>query len=321
MAERRILVFSENQYAINELIGKAKQVATSLGWKVMAMPWGESASSAAKGMDELCKVANSEQYKSDSKAGATALAAAINEYQPGVVLFGATSVGMDIAARVADRLGIGYATWVVDFSIAESSGTVTAKGVMYSGNAIATYEFKSGVALLGTAPGVYEVVEMGDSSPAVFDLAVDLGAPALTILEMKPKAATGARLEEAKFVVDVGQGVKDKADLEPIRELAGMLDGQIACSRPIASDRDWFPEWLGLSGKKIKPELCLTLGISGSIQHIVGIRESRVIASVNNDENAGIFSQADYGIIGDLYEFLPAFKERVKARGVRPAWE
>ena len=321
MAEKRILVFSENPFAIKELIGKAKQVGSSLGWKVMAMPWGDSASSAVQGADELCKVASAEQYKSDSQAGASALAAAIKEYQPGVVLFGATKVGMDIAARVADRLGLGYATWVVDFSVAESSGSVTAKGMMYSGNAVATYEFKGGAALLGTVPGVYEAADLGASTPVEYDLAVDLGAPTLKILEMKPKAATGARLEEAKFVVDVGQGVKERSDLDAVKELATMLDGQMACSRPIASDRDWFPEWLGLSGKKIKPELCLTLGISGSIQHIVGIRESRVIASVNNDENAGIFSQADYGIIGDLYEFLPAFKERVKARGVKPAWE
>ena len=321
MAEKRILVFSENPYALKELLGKASQVAGSLGWKVMAMPWGDQALAAAQGMDELCKVSNAQEYKSDSQAGAAALSAAIKEYQPGVVLFGATKVGMDVAARVADRLQVAYATWVVDFSIAESTGSVTAKGVMYSGNAIATYEFKSGVALLGTAPGVYEAVEAGSSNPVVYDLAVDFGAPTLKILEMKEKAATGARLEEAKLVVDVGQGVKEKSDLDSIRELAEMLDGQLACSRPIASDRDWFPEWLGLSGKKIKPELCLTLGISGSIQHIVGIRESRVIASVNSDENAGIFSQADYGIIGDLYEFLPAFKERLNARGVKPSWE
>ena len=91
-------------------------------------------------------------------------------------------------------------------------------------------------------------------------------------------------------------------------------------SRPVSSDRDWLPEWLGLSGAKIKPELCLTLGISGAIQHIVGIRDSRVIAAVNNDEDAAIFTQADIGIVADLYEFLPALMERFKARGIRPAW-
>jgi electron transfer flavoprotein alpha subunit len=320
MAEKRILVFSENPYALKELLGKAKQVAEGIGWKVMAMPWGDTAMAAAAGMDELCKVAGAQEHLSDSKAGASALSAAIEAYSPGLVLFGATKTGMDIAARVADRLQLGYATWIIDFSIADT-GAVTAKGQIYSGNAIATYAFNSSPALLGTVPGVYEAVAAASSDPVVYDLSVDFGDSALTVLEMKPKMATGARLEEAKFVVDVGQGVKEKSDLEPIRDLAKMLDGQVACSRPIASDRDWFPEWLGLSGKKIKPELCLALGISGSIQHVVGIRESRVIAAVNNDENSGIFTQADYGIIGDLYEFLPAFKERIQARGVRPAWE
>ena len=103
--------------------------------------------------------------------------------------------------------------------------------------------------------------------------------------------------------------------------MADLLDGQLACSRPIASDRDWFPEWLGLSGAKIKPELCLTVGVSGAIQHIVGIRDSRIIAAVNNDEGAAIFAQADYGVVADLYEFVPALIERIKARGIRPAWQ
>jgi len=99
-----------------------------------------------------------------------------------------------------------------------------------------------------------------------------------------------------------------------------MLDGQLACSRPIASDRDWFPEWLGLSGAKIKPELCLTVGVSGAIQHIVGIRDSHLIAAVNTDEGAAIFSQADYGVVADLYEFIPALMERIKARSIHPVW-
>jgi electron transfer flavoprotein alpha subunit len=80
-------------------------------------------------------------------------------------------------------------------------------------------------------------------------------------------------------------------------------------------------EWLGLSGAKIKPELCLTVGISGAIQHVIGIRDSRVVAAVNNDEDAAIFTQADIGVVADLYEFLPVLIERLRARGARPTWE
>lgn len=313
MSEKTVLVFSESPFALKEILGKAKKVAA----KVVAMPWGDEAAAATAGADEVCLVKGAQAHKSDSQAAAKALVAAVKEYQPAAVLFGATKLGMEIASRAAESAKAAYATWVVDFSL---DGAVSAKSMMYSGSGIASMEFKSAVVFLGIAPGVFEAPELS-GSPAVKELAVDFGASALSVLEVKPKAATGARLEEAKLVLDVGQGVKEKADLTMIEDLAATLDGQLACSRPVASDRDWFPEWLGLSGKKIKPELCLTLGISGSIQHIVGIRESRVIASVNIDENAGIFSQADYGVVGDLYEFLPAFKERLKARGVTPAWK
>lgn len=171
---------------------------------------------------------------------------------------------------------------------------------------------------MSAAPGVFEPVERPGKTAQVIPVPLPAAAPRLAILESRPKALSGARLEDASVVVDVGQGVKKPEDLEMIRALADLLEGQIGCSRPVASDRDWFPEWLGLSGKKISPELCLTVGISGSIQHLVGIRDSRLITAVNNDEGAPIFAQADYGVLADLYAFLPVLMERIKARGIQP---
>ena len=121
-------------------------------------------------------------------------------------------------------------------------------------------------------------------------------------------------------MVDIGQGVETEADLELVRSLCNLLGGEMGCTRPIASERDWLPDWLGLSGAKVSPELCLAVGVSGQIQHIVGIRDSRVIAAVNSDENATIFTQADYGVVADLKEFVPVLIDRIKARGVKPAW-
>jgi electron transfer flavoprotein alpha subunit len=118
----------------------------------------------------------------------------------------------------------------------------------------------------------------------------------------------------------VGRGVKKIEDLEMLNVLANLLGGQLSCSRPVSSDRDWFPEWLGLSGAKVKPELCLTIGVSGAIQHVVGIRDSRVIACVNNDENAAIFAQADLGVVADLDEFLPVLVQRLQERDAHPVW-
>ena len=121
------------------------------------------------------------------------------------------------------------------------------------------------------------------------------------------------------MIVDVGQGMKEKADLVMAEELAALFEGQVACTRPVSSERDWFPDWLGLSGKRIHADLCVTLGVSGSIQHVVGIRDAKTIVAVNNDENAGIFSQADYGVVADLHEFVPAFITALRAHSAKLA--
>jgi electron transfer flavoprotein alpha subunit len=139
----------------------------------------------------------------------------------------------------------------------------------------------------------------------------------MTIHEYKEKAAAGVRWEDAPMIVDVGQGMKEKANLVIAEELAALFDGQVACSRPVSSERDWFPEWLGLSGKRVHANLTVTLGISGSIQHVVGIRDSQTIVAVNTDENAGIFAQADYGVVADLHEFTPLFTAALKKRAAK----
>jgi electron transfer flavoprotein alpha subunit len=138
----------------------------------------------------------------------------------------------------------------------------------------------------------------------------------MTVIEDKEKMAAGRRLEDAPVIVDAGMGVKEREDLGMIEELAGLLGGQVACTRPVSSDRDWFPEWLGLSGAQLSPELCITVGVSGAIQHVIGIRDSKLIVAVDNDENSAMLMQADYGVNADLYEFLPALIEAIKARSI-----
>ena len=319
MSSNTILVFSEKQALVKELLGKARQAADSLSWSVAALAFGnENIQLGEIGADSVYTV---EAEVLNPEIAADSLAAAVRQVEPAVVLVGATKLGMETAPRVAERLGAGYAAWVVDFDIDNASHTLTAHCMLYTGTGLATYQFKPGMAILTAAPGVFEGKATAGKSASIVPLQVPASSPRLTILEYKPKPASGSSVEEAMLVVDVGQGVKQREDLQMLQELADILDGQMACSRPIASDRDWFPDWLGLSGAKIKPELCLTVGISGAIQHIVGIRDSRVIAAVNTDEGAAIFAQADYGVVADLYEFIPALIERLKARGIQPAWK
>ena len=97
-----------------------------------------------------------------------------------------------------------------------------------------------------------------------------------------------------------------------LQGLAEVLGGQVGCSRPLVEDRKWFSEWIGLSGHKVKPKLYIACGISGVIQHVAGIRDSKVIVAINKDPEAPIFEIADYGVVGNLYEVLPALKEALK---------
>ncbi len=318
MSSNTFLVFSEKTSLLQELLGEARRQAAALGWKVAAVGLGKDVSALAElGADVLYQV---DVDAHNPELVTAALAAAAAQAQPGVFLIGATKLGMEVAPRVVERTGAGYAAWTTGFKVDGGTGSTIAQCMLYTGTGVATYHFKPGTVILTAAPGAFEAGPAAGKAAEVVALAAPAAASSMTILEYKPKPSSGARLDIARLVVDVGQGVKQREDLQMVQALADLLDGQLGCSRPIASDRDWFPEWLGLSGAKIKPDLCLTIGVSGAIQHIVGIRDSHLIAAINTDEGAPIFTQADYGVLADLYVFLPALMERIKARGVRPSW-
>lgn len=318
MSSNTILVFSERPTLQKELLGKARQQADAFGWAVAVLDAGSDPVALGEMGADVVYLFDGDIHNPETTTDK--LAEAVRQADPAVVLVGATKLGMETAPRVAERLSAGYAAWVTSFEVDAVALATTAHCMLYTGTGMATYQFKPGTVILTVAQGVFEAVSTPGKS--ISSAALEpAGSPRLIIQEYKPKPTSGVRLEEAKLVIDVGQGFKQREDLQLVNGLADLLDGQLGCSRPIASDRDWFPEWLGLSGAKIKPELCLTVGVSGAIQHIVGIRDSRVIAAVNNDEGAPIFNQADYGVVADLYEFLPALVERIKARGIRPAWK
>ena len=247
---------------------------------------------------------------------------AVADAEARLLLVGATKLGLEVAPRVAERCGAGYAAWVLGVAFDPTTGGTTASCVLYAGVGVAEYRFSTARAVLtigdacsrpSMTPGRVAHAELG--SPA---------RPSPTTVLRHRQGRERPAWSTARLVVDCGHGPGELEDLEQVQSLAALLDAQLACSRPLASDRDWFSDWLGLSGAKIKPELCLTIGISGAVQHLIGIRNARLIAAVNNDEDAAIFSQADIGVVADLHEFLPVLAERQGARasvrpGVQPA--
>ncbi|MBK8048794.1 MAG: electron transfer flavoprotein subunit alpha/FixB family protein [Anaerolineales bacterium] len=318
----KLLVYSEEAGVARELLAKARQVAGTQGFtEVGVVALGAAAAATAAiwgewGADVVYTVAEPALDVYNPETYTAALAGVIEQVQPVVVLVGATKRGLEVNGRVAERLGAGAVSWCDDFSYDAASQSVTAKCLVYTGIGNNTYRINVLPALAAVPPGVFHEQAFAGHSAAVIAVPVAIPAARMRVLANSVKADTGRRLQDAPVIVDVGQGMRNREDLAMAEELAGLLNGQVACSRPISSERDWFPEWLGLSGLKLSPDLCITLGVSGSIQHTIGIRESKLIVAVNSDENAGIFAQADYGIHADLYQFVPALIEAIKTRSV-----
>ncbi len=318
-----IFLFSENQNVARELAGRARQVADTHNLRVAVVVLGQSAPNGADfatwGVETVYTVQSPQLSGFNPEAYTTALAGVVGQVQPDVLLVGATKPGLELSARLAERLNLGCASWGVDFDIDPADQSVTVKCMIFSGVGFATYKIRTRPAVITVAPGVFSPVENSARDVTVTSVGVEISSPRLTVVEEKGKMAAGRRLEDAPVIVDVGMGVKERSDLAMIEELAALLGGQVACTRPVSSDRDWFPEWLGLSGAQLSPELCLTVGVSGAIQHVIGIRDSKLIVAVDNDPDSAMLSQADYGVNADLYEFIPALIGAIKARSVKKA--
>ena len=136
----------------------------------------------------------------------------------------------------------------------------------------------------------------------------------IKVIERKVKEKEAKDISEARVVICVGRGIEKEEDLALARQLAEVVGGSIGCTRPIAEELHWLPEELciGLSGVQVKPDLYLGIGVSGQVQHVTGIRNAKVIAAINKDENAPIFKAADFGIIGDLYDVVPKLISELK---------
>lgn len=319
-----LLVFSEEPTVQRELLGRAQEAQLAVGAVVLDGADGATGHDLGQwGADTIYVVSDPLLAQFNPETYADGLATVIEEVQPLLVLVGATKPGLEVAGRVAQRLDLGCASWCVDFSIDHESGGVTAECMIFSGVGKSTYRIHTTPAVATVAPGVFapspndnssEPLSNDDAAADIVFIAATIREPAMRVVARKGKMSAGRRLEDARAIVDVGQGLEKKEDLELAEILASLLGGQVACTRPISSERDWFPEWLGLSGKKLSPDLCVTLGVSGAIQHVIGIRDSKIIVAINNDEGAGIFMQADYGVVADLYAFVPALTEAIKAR-------
>ncbi|WP_374722947.1 electron transfer flavoprotein subunit alpha/FixB family protein [Peribacillus tepidiphilus] len=250
------------------------------------------------------------QYTSDGYS--QALLAVVDSENPDGIILGHTALGKDLAPRVASRLNSGLISDVT--GLEEAGGNLVFTRPIYSGKAFEKKIVTDGLIFATIRPNNINPLEKDASrSGEVTTLSVEIKDLRTVIKEVVRKASEGVDLSEAKVVIAGGRGVKSAEGFEPLKELANVLGGAVGASRG-ACDADYcdYSLQIGQTGKVVTPDLYIACGISGAIQHLAGMSNSKVIVAINKDPEANIFKVADYGIVGDLFEVVPILTEEFK---------
>jgi electron transfer flavoprotein alpha subunit len=309
-----VLLFSENPETVGELLTLGRELASRSHRPLIVTAVGRNARALldeglARGADEVLAVRDSQGdgIVADESI-ATALSEAIRASAPAVVLVGATRTGAELAARTAQMLQIPCASSCVALEMDEA-GNLRVDRRVYGGRFVSRQ-------LLNTAPRMATVPpkrfpraeKVSESHGSIRELHVELPAPRIKTVSVNPRSHSQVDISKAEVIVSAGRGVKNMEDLKQLEQLALLLGGVLAGSRPLTGDVDWLPvdRRIGLSGQTVKPNLYIACGISGQIEHVVGMKGARTVVAINNDAKAPIHGEADYSVIGDLYEVVPA---------------
>ncbi len=317
---RKVLVLAEvkdgNLRNVSyEAIAAAKTV--SEGGEVVGVLLGESVRNLAEGLihygaDRVVVVENDKLSKYSSDGFSQAFIAVVNEEDPEAIIFGHTSLGKDLSPKVASKLDAGLISDVIDVEVAGDNVVFTRP--IYSGKAFEKKIVTDGIIFVTVRPNNIAPLDKDESrSGDVSTLEVEIKDLRTIIKEVVRKASEGVDLSEAKVVVAGGRGVKSADGFKPLQELADVLGGAVGASRG-ACDAGFcdYSLQIGQTGKVVTPDLYIACGISGAIQHLAGMSNSKVIVAINKDPEANIFKVADYGIVGDLFEVVPLLTEEFK---------
>ena len=298
----KVFVIAEHQDAMQELVSGAAQLGEST-----ALIWAGD-KSQARGVDtihylgELSNERILEHY-------APSIINLIKTEQPNLVLVESSRKGRLMAGMVAAAVGTSVLADAAQITI--DNGVVSQR-MVYGGAAFSTERSAAPTTVATVSPGVFEAADTGKAANLV-EVPFIAPAPAVKCLERKVKTGESVNLRAAKRIVAVGRGFAAPEELQLAQQLAAVIGAEVGCTRPIAEEEKWMDKarYIGVSGVMAKPELYIGIGISGQVQHMVGVSSARTIIAINSDKNAMIFKQCDYGIVGDLKTVLPALTAKL----------
>ena len=304
-----------------ELIGKARDLADALGQDVVAVLMGSNIADAANdlakaGADKVIYVDDAMLAEYVTEPYAKALTAVIRANDPEIVIFGASSIGRDLAPRVSARIHTGLTADCTKLEINEETKLLEMTRPAFGGNIMATILCADHRPQMATVrPGVMQALASCDKVGVVekFDVeftAADMNVEICEIVKTEKKSVD---ITEAKILVSGGRGLGSAEGFGQLKDLAAALGGEVSASRA-AVDNGWIDKdrQVGQTGKTVRPDLYVACGISGAIQHAAGMEESEFIVAINKEESAPIFSICDLGIVGDLNKIVPKLTEALK---------
>jgi len=304
-----------------EQLGCGRKLADELGVELSAVLAGSGVNSIAQeavafGADKVYAVDDPLLKDYETDAYVTVMAKLVEEVKPEILILGQTTIGRDLAPKLAFRLDTTATLDCIELAVDPDTKRLLQTKPVYGGNAQAIFTSESNpqIATVRTkAMSPLEKDESRQGEVVSIDAGLDSSAIRTKVLEQVAEEVEGIRLEDASVVIAGGRGIGGAEGFAQLEELAKMLKGAVGASRP-PCDNGWVPETVqvGLTGKIIAPELYIAVALSGSSQHMSGCSGSKTIVAINKDPDANIFREARFGVVGDWKKVMPALTSKVK---------
>ncbi|HEV2227159.1 MAG TPA: electron transfer flavoprotein subunit alpha/FixB family protein [Nitrososphaerales archaeon] len=306
-----VWVYSEIEGVSDEVASAALDLSTAASAAPSVIDIGQVRSGTHSPGDKLV-FKGPPSSEPEPQVAAEAIFRAAKELRPAAILIGATRNGREVASRLAAKMQVGCLSEA--FKVSCDGQNMFAERNAYAGKVVAKVACPL-PAVATVKVGAYPRSESTPKETRELDVGQIVGQ--VKVLSREKRGAGSVDLKSAKIIVSAGRGIKKKEDLAMLEELASEMHGALGCSRPLSSDLGWLPEehHIGLTGVTVKPDLYLAVGISGQLQHVAGMKDSKIVAAINTDKDAPIFQASDFGIVGDLYQVVPAIRKALASRG------